>query len=357
MTRTHSYQSSSTAFSSTRQHLKELADPFGASDLRRSMRRPRRSSSITALPDPPSNFLRSSSNYHQSYSLPPSRQPSPVPTIESQPATLCYGVQHQNDLPNLLAVLTSAINAFTFHSSFSSPAVLNTLNLSSPTVMDVRCPQIPDRQYIQILSKIFPSALVRGESLFSALAAWIIIDLHLCKAISAMRSRRRRESNHNTDAAFYLSASGSLPNMTHQQQHYHPQIHRKPLPTQKQACHHYSYSTIINQSNSSLHRIPTKARDLLGITLSPPPHRGQCATSPHNSPSQHDTALLHRTIAVQQSVSVIGQKLVEALRGASGFDEDVWRGLRVLIEVVEEGGWARAGVVRVSEGERGGEWF
>ena len=54
---------------------------------------------------------------------------------------------------------------------------------------------------------------------------------------------------------------------------------------------------------------------------------------------------------------MIGQKLVEALRGASGFDEDVWRGLRVLVEVVEEGGWARAGVVRVSGGERGGDWF
>ena len=345
MTRAHSYQSSSTAFSDTRQYLRSLAEPLGSStsDGRTSI--PRRSSSVTALPSHQSTFPRSSSNYHQDDSLPPSREPSPTFASRARPATSDRNSQFRWNLQSLLASLSSAINSFTYHTSFASSTALDTLHLSSSTVLDVRCPYIPDQHYIDILGKIFPSAVARGEGLRSALVAWIVMDLHLCKMISVMRSRLQ-DHLPNTAIPFPAQCSNApFPATNWQPQQPHNHIHRKPVPCQGYAQHQYSYSTLVNQSNSPLHRIPTKARDLLGITLSPPPHRrGQCAANTGSDPSQHDTTLLHRTIAVQQSASVIGQRLVEALRGTSGFDEDVWRGLRVLVEVVEEGGWARAGV-------------
>jgi hypothetical protein len=129
--------------------------------------------------------------------------------------------------------------------------------------------------------------------------------------------------------------------------------------------HHYSFTTIINKSNSSLHRIPTKARDLLGIAQSPHSanfsdlssgdprlQRGPLPRSastirrkplPESNQSRNydKEMLLQRTIATQASVSVIAKKIVETLRGSSGFDDDIWRILRVLVEIVEEGGWAR----------------
>ena len=345
ITRAHSYQSSSTAFSDTREHLHSLANPFGSSTSNDQTRIPRRSSSVTAFPSHRSGLPRSSSDYRQSYSLPPSREPSPTFVSQAHPAKSDRNSPSQRNLPSVLASLTSAIDSFTYHTSFASSTALDTLHLSSSSVFDIRCPHIPDRHYIDILGKIFPSALAHGEGLRSALVAWIITDLHLCKAISAMRSRHQDYLFNHTVPFSHQCSDAPLPGVDWQHQQSHNHVHRKPVPSQGNAQHQYSYSTLVNQSNSSLHRIPTKARDLLGITLSPPPHRrGQCAANPDSGPSQHDIALLHRAVAVQQGVSVIGQKLVEALRGPTGFDEDVWRGLRVLVEVVEEGGWNRAGV-------------
>ncbi len=359
MTRTRSYQSSSTTFSNTREHLHSLADPFGTSSSNPQTNLPRRSSSVSALPNYPSGFPRSSSSYHHSYSLPPGRKPSPTFTSQARPATPDRNSQYRQSLPSLLATLTSAINSFTFHGSFSSSTALSTLHLSSSTIFDVRCPHIPDQHYIDMLGKIFPSAVGCGEALLSALVAWIIIDLQLCKAISVMKSRQQHQHLVNTASASTLCSRAPLLDMSWHVQEPHLHIRRKAVQPRGDAQHQYSYSTLVNQSNSSLHRIPTKARDLLGITLSPPPHRrGQCAGTLNSTPSQPDPALLHRAIAVQQSVSVIGQKLVETLRGVSGFDEDVWRGLRVLVEVVEEGGWATAGNVRPTDHEdRNGKWL
>ena len=79
------------------------------------------------------------------------------------------------------------------------------------------------------------------------------------------------------------------------------------------------------RSNDSLHRIPTKARDLLGIGR-PDMSAERCK----------EAALVKRAVIVSHSVGVISQRLVEALRGT--WDEDVWRSLRCLVEVVEAGG-------------------
>jgi hypothetical protein len=343
MARTHSSQSSSTAFSNTQQHLQDLADTFRSATMRRSMSLPEARQSITALPTFPVDGRHASSNAHQSYSLPPTRGPSPEPTLHTRPRTSVVEMSPRKKLTRTLAAITAAINTYTFHSSLFGSTAISALHLFSPAIVDLRCHDIPESQYISILGKIFPTFIhtrrsrQSGEDLLSALAAWIIADLYLCKAMTGMR-------------AAYQAANRSTPIS---------QIRRKPAPTLHLADRddheqHYSYTTLINQSNSSLHRIPTKARDLLGITLSPPSHRQP--RRPGNSPSslsQHDTALLHRTIAVQQSVAVIGQKLVETLRGGLGFDEDIWRSLRVLVEVVEEGGRARESMegVRCSMGD------
>ena len=254
MTRAHSHQSSSTAFSKTQQHLSDLADPFGSTSLRRSMTAPSRNNSITALPD---FGWRSSSNYQQSYSLPPSREPSPTPTVKSRPATSGHDFHDRSGLPRLLAALTSAINEFTFHSSFSSASAISSLNLSSPAVRVVRCPHVADRHYVATLSKIFPSTFAHGEDLLGALAAWIILDIHLCKAISAMRSRHQDQLQQ-----YGLSASISFPDMNSRQQRVEEDNHQRRPALQRETSHQYSYSTLVNQSNSSLQRIPTKARNL-----------------------------------------------------------------------------------------------
>lgn len=75
-------------------------------------------------------------------------------------------------------------------------------------------------------------------------------------------------------------------------------------------------------SNESLHRIPDKAREMLGIGL------------PDTTSIQlNEYILSKRASAMQASISVIGQRLIEALRDS--WDDDIWRSLKVLVEVIE----------------------
>ena len=144
------------------------------------------------------------------------------------------------------------------------------LLLDSHALQELRNQQVSDQTYIEAFQRIFPLA---PSPMISALTAWIIVDL----SFSRLYSQR-------------------VP----LEQSWAP----GPIP------------------NESLNHIPEKAREMLGIGLPD-------ATSIR----QNEYALRKRATAIQACVSVIGHKLVEALRGS--WDEDIWRSLRVLVEVIE----------------------
>jgi len=58
-------------------------------------------------------------------------------------------------------------------------------------------------------------------------------------------------------------------------------------------------------------------------------------------------ALKKRAESVAVSVAVVGHRLIEAIRGSAGWDEDVWRSLRVLVDVI---GLSAGGGASVSVG-------
>lgn len=67
-----------------------------------------------------------------------------------------------------------------------------------------------------------------------------------------------------------------------------------------------------------------------------------------------DQALQKRAESVAVSVAVVGQRLVEAVRGSAGWDEDIWRALRVLVGVIGTGaGGCGADVITKGSGFRG----
>ena len=144
------------------------------------------------------------------------------------------------------------------------------LQLHSPAVRELRNPQIPDQVYIEALQRIFPSA---PSLLVSALTAWIMIDMYFSR------------------------------------------LRDQPVPMER-------YLAQTTGSDDSLHRIPDKAREMLGIGLP------DVTTIRLN-----ECALRRRAAAAQASIGVIEQRLVETLRGT--WDEDIWRSLKVLVEVIE----------------------
>jgi hypothetical protein len=287
--------------------------------------------------------------------------------------------QDHSRLPSILSWLECAVQTFTYHSSCSFVQALAALNLSSPTMLDVRCPNVATSQYVHMLGKVFgqthsdPHVITPS---FSALVAWIIVDLRLCEHTRTLRAAIVQERNEQNSHHCAQPSASRLSRPPAFQLFPPSPPHYRDYPccesTEKEEAqamdtvnkHHYSFTTIINKSNYSLHRIPTKARDLLGIAQSP--HSANFSdlssgdTRSHQEPSPRSISsirrkplpypsqpgnsdkenLLRRTIATQASVSVIAKKIVGTLRGSSGFDDDIWRILRVLIEVVEESGWA-----------------
>ena len=146
------------------------------------------------------------------------------------------------------------------------------LRLDSPPILDIRRADVSDHTYIDAFHKIFPMA---PALLLSALTAWILVDLYF----SGLQEQMRPVERDWAQAA---------------------------------------------ASNESLHRIPDKAREMLGIGL------------PDTTSIQlNEYMLSKRASALHVSISVVGQRLIEALRGS--WDEDIWRSLRVLVEVIETG--------------------
>ncbi|KAH0830998.1 hypothetical protein FOPE_02027 [Fonsecaea pedrosoi] len=144
------------------------------------------------------------------------------------------------------------------------------LCLESSVVMELRNPQISNTVYLEALGRIFPSASLL---LISAITAWVIVDLHFSRLKGQVVPMER----------YWAQAAAS---------------------------------------NESLHRIPDKAREMLGIGL-----------PDESSIKLNEYALRKRAIAMQAGIGIIGQRLIEGLRGS--WDEDIWRSLKVLVEVIE----------------------
>lgn len=146
----------------------------------------------------------------------------------------------------------------------------NQLRMDSPVILELRNPQIADHTYIEVLKRIFPSA---QPHVVSSLTAWIIVDMYLC-----------RMQGQEAPMDQCLAQAATL--------------------------------------NDGMHQIPNKAREMLGIGF-----------PDVTSIRMNEYALGKRANAVRASIGVIGQNLVQALRGS--WDEDIWRSLRVLVEIIE----------------------
>lgn len=144
------------------------------------------------------------------------------------------------------------------------------LQLDSSLLAELRNPQVSAHIYIDALQRIFPSV---PSVLASALTAWIIVDLYFAR------------------------------------------LKTLPVPMER-------YMAQAAASNEGLYRIPDKVREVLGVGL---PDAASIRLNEY--------ALRKRAMAGQASIGVIGQRLVEALRGS--WDEDIWRSLKVLVEVIE----------------------
>jgi len=179
---------------------------------------------------------------------------------ESSPTTRSATWSRCRKLERTLNAVTRAIDDFPD----------DMLQLDSPALLELRNPQVSAQTYIEALQQIFPCA---PSPLVSAMTAWIIIDLYLSR------------------------------------------LKTQPVSIER-------YMTQAAASNESLHRIPDKAREMLGIGIPD-------ATSMR----LNEYSLRRKVMAVQTSIGGIGRRLVEALRGS--WDEDIWRSLRVLVEVIE----------------------
>jgi hypothetical protein len=323
--RTRTSRSNSSVFSSTLQRLQDLADPFGTSStpasdvsMRRRLRRSKRSHDNRHVSKathhsqswPIDDFPQPTKRSHQRNS---STQVSPT----LRPATLTR-LRKLHSLNRVLSAVTQAIDHF--------PS--NLLHLSSPAVLELRPSNVSEQAYVDALKRIFPGA---SSVLLESLTAWILIDLFFEKV--------RNESKGGGAAQLrpsYRSGSSSL--NIEEKDHNHETHTRHDTsddfiristngssssycPRQQQYRHHHEHYEQSQQTHERT--IPSKAQEMLGI-----------GTPDVTSIRLSELALKKRAESVGISVSVVGQRLVEAIRGSAGWDEDVWRALRVLVDVI-----------------------
>ncbi len=239
-TRTLSNPSDSSMISATLRRLHNLTDPFGIS--------PRRSrSSRASMSADPKWTIR------HGFGVPESPL-APSPTSHVATWSRCRKMER------VLKAVTRAIDNF--------PDGM--LRLDSVPILDIRCPHVADKTYIDALQKIFPTA---PPLLLSALTAWILVDAYFAR------------------------------------------LEEQSTPMER-------YWTRPAECDETPYRIPDKARVMLGIDL------------PDTRPIRLDEyALRMRAAAIHASIGVIGKWLIEALRGL--WDDDIWRSLKVLVEVIE----------------------
>ncbi|KIW16498.1 hypothetical protein PV08_06553 [Exophiala spinifera] len=169
------------------------------------------------------------------------------------------------------------------------------LQLGSPSVLAVRSPNVADQIYIGTLGKIFPTA---PAILLSSLAAWILIDVYF----THFEVVASETSGHG-----YGCPGGAV--------HLHSHSHSH-LP-------------------GNLDRIPTKARAMLGLDYNRSNSEVQSASSSSSCLTVPAESMRNMARAVHDGMCIVSQRLIESLRGC--WDEDIWRSLKVLVEVIESG--------------------
>ncbi|ETN38101.1 uncharacterized protein HMPREF1541_07725 [Cyphellophora europaea CBS 101466] len=203
---------------------------------------------------------------------------------------------------------TNAINAF--------PGGI--VRLDSPSIRAIRAPHIPDKTLIDPLVKIFPHAPIL---LLSALAAWLIIDIWSENAIITSPSCGRDAELTTEDVLQSQPAVDIWPAAYKISSPLPPSLAQVAPSPEVQAYLAYAWD-----ATSPMRQIPNKARSLLGISDTAVLNEGLLKA--------HEAGLIRRLRVIRPSIGVIGQKLLVALRGS--WDEDLWKCLKVMVEVIEE---------------------
>ena len=155
------------------------------------------------------------------------------------------------------------------------------LRLDSTSIINIRNQESLDEMHIEALRRIFPHT---SPLLLSALAALLIVDLHLSNEL------------HPAPSVLGLKLN--------------------------EACN--SSSRHRSMSDECLLDIPMKARATLGIHL---PNVAEVR--------MQERALRKRAETVSICVAVQGQKMMEVLCGR--FDDTLWKTLKVLVDLIEHG--------------------
>lgn len=341
--RTRTSRSDSSVFSSTLQRLQDLADPFGTSSATASHVPARRRLRKSKSSHHNGHLSKTSTSLH-SQSWPVDDFPQPKkktnhqrksslqesPTLRS--ATLTR-LRKLHKLNRVLCAVTQAIDHF--------PSDL--LYLSSPAVLELRPLNVSDQMYVNALKRIFPGA---SSTLLESLTAWILIDLFFEKVGNDSQGGgvlSQLGSNFRSDSLCFegndhCHSGGSARSSNN----FNDYSFRHPRRKHQHYHEHLTQST--EQQHQQSHRernIPSKAHEMLGI-----------GAPDVTSIRLSEFALKKRAEFVAVSVAVVGHRLVEAIRGSAGWDEDVWRSLRVLVDVI--GISATSGVWVGDSGARGG---
>jgi hypothetical protein len=170
------------------------------------------------------------------------------------------------------------------------------LHLDAPLIRQLRNTRIPAHVYVAPLQRVFPST---SPSLLSALASWWCIERYLAGCL-------RGEDGDGDEEE--------------------------------------SYQEVYARSSESLQQIPRKARRMLGIR----------SVDLRVDSRREGRMLKARVEVVRVSVGVIAQRLMEAIKG--GWVVELWRGVGVVVELVEGRGSERGASEMDSEGSGGEEW-
>ncbi|KAK6371374.1 hypothetical protein LTS17_009105 [Exophiala oligosperma] len=158
--------------------------------------------------------------------------------------------------------------------------------LDSSSVLEVRSPDVADQTYIDTLGKIFPTA---PDTLLSSLVAWILFDIYFTQLEDASEQPGVHGGGGREEVVVHHNMNG----------------------------------------NTNIQRIPAKARAMLGLD-------DQTGDSiPSVCSTVHGLGSRART--VHTGMGIVSRRLMGALRGS--WDEDIWRSLKVLVEVIESGGF------------------
>lgn len=200
----------------------------------------------------------------------------------------------------------------------------NMLRLDSPEMLALRKypTQQADQQLIDALEVVFPQT---SKQLLSALAAWAIVDSYFLD-VEKYRPESAASMNRSFSARVF-----ALPSSKHTRQNLTktnssctspPSTHQRP-PSRS--------TTFPIPFDETLHSIPSKARTVLGIDS-----------------DINIRLLLSQAKALQTSINVVAQRLLETIRGSENnsgadnknnsrsWDPALWRAITKIVQLIDD---------------------